>query len=47
MLTFYYDGEPLHNQLSGAGVPVLLVKGLGCSGADGRPRDTWRVRSRF
>jgi len=34
MPTFYYDGELLHYRLSGAGVPVLLVHGLGCSGVD-------------
>ena len=34
MPAFYHDGVPLHYRLHGSGEPVLLIHGLGCSGAD-------------
>ncbi len=34
MSAFYYDGVSLHYQLYGRGEAVLLIHGLGCSGAD-------------
>lgn len=34
MPAFYYDGVPLHYRQYGNGEPVLLIHGLGCSGAD-------------
>src|ERR1035438_6451841 len=34
MSVFFDDRGPLHYRLSGYGEPVLLIHGLGCSGAD-------------
>jgi pimeloyl-ACP methyl ester carboxylesterase len=34
MPTFYHDGVPMHYQMRGSGEPVVLIHGLGCSGAD-------------
>lgn len=41
MSFFYYDGLPIHYKEYGMGEPVLLVHGLGCSGADWELQVAW------